>query len=64
MKLSKLILENKRIIHRSEINLSEKDVDLLSENITGKLEEFLDTGDRSFLKKTVTAAIKELLKDS
>jgi hypothetical protein len=64
MKLSKLILENKRIIHRSEINLSEKDVDLLSENITGKLEEFLDTGDRSFLKKTVTAAIQELLKDS
>ena len=64
MKLSKLILENKKIIHRSEINLSEKDVDLLSENITGKLEEFLDTGDRSFLKKTVTAAIKELLKDS
>ena len=64
MKLSKLILENKKIIHRSEINLSEKDVDLLSENITGKLEEFLDTGDRSFLKKTVTAAIQELLKDS
>lgn len=64
MKLSKLILENKKIIHRSEINLSENDVDLLSENITGKLEEFLDTGDRSFLKKTVTAAIKELLKDS
>ena len=64
MKLSKLIFENKRIIHRSEINLSEKDVDLLSENITGKLEEFLDTGHRSFLKKTVTAAIQELLKDS
>ena len=64
MKLSKLIIKNKRIIHRSEINLSEKDVDLLSENITGKLEEFLDTGDRSFLKKTVTAAIQELLKDS
>ena len=64
MKLSKVILENRKIVHRSEINLSEKDIDLLSENITGKLEDYLDTGDRDFLKKTVTAAIQELLKDS
>ena len=59
MKLSKVILENRKIVHRSEINLSEKDIDLLSENITGKLEDYLDTGDRDFLKKTVTAAIQE-----
>jgi len=64
MKLSKVILENRKIVHRSEINLSEKDINLLSENITGKLEDYLDTGDRDFLKKTVTAAIHELLKDS
>jgi len=64
MKLSKVILENRKIVHRSEINLSEKDIDLLSENITGKLEDYLDTGDRDFLKKTVTAAIQELLKNS
>jgi hypothetical protein len=64
MKLSKVILENRKIVHRSEISLSEKDIDLLSENITGKLEDYLDTGDRDFLKKTVTAAIQELLKDS
>ena len=49
MKLSKVILENRKIVHRSEISLSEKDIDLLSENITGKLEDYLDTGDRNFL---------------
>lgn len=64
MKLSKVILENKKVVHRSEINLSEKEVDLLSEKITNELESYLDTGDRQFLKKTVEAAVKSLIKET
>jgi hypothetical protein len=64
MKLSKVILENKKIVHRSEINLSEKEVNLLAEKITSELEEYLDTGDRDFLKKTVTSAVNSLLKEN
>ena len=64
MKLSKVILENKKVVHRSEINLSEKEVDLLSEKITNELESYLDTGDRQYLKKTVEAAVKSLIKET
>jgi hypothetical protein len=64
MKLSKVILENKKVVHRSEINLSEKEVNLLSEKITNELESYLDTGDRQFLKKTVEAAVKSLIKET
>ena len=64
MKLSKVILENNKVVHRSELSLSEKDVNLLAETITSKLEDYLDTGDREFLTKTVQAAINDLLKET
>lgn len=64
MKLSKVILENNKVVHRSELSLSEKDVNLLAETITNKLEDYLDTGDRPFLTKTVQAAINDLLKET
>lgn len=64
MKLSKVILENNKVVHRSELSLSEKDVNLLAETITNKLEDYLDTGDRAFLTKTVQAAINDLLKET
>ena len=64
MKLSKVILENNKVVHRSELSLSEKDVNLLAETITNKLEDYLDTGDREFLTKTVQAAINDLLKET
>lgn len=64
MKLSKVILENNKVVHRSELSLSEKDVNLLAETITNKLEDYLDTGDRKFLTKTVQAAINDLLKET
>ena len=60
MKLSKIILENNRIIHKAELNLSEKDIDNLSEAISKKLNEYLDLNNRDLLIKTVKAAIEEL----
>ena len=60
MKLSKIILENNKIIHKAELNLSEKDIDNLSEAISKKLNEYLDLNNRELLIKTVKAAIEEL----
>ena len=61
MKLSKIILENKKYIVREELNLSEKDINNLSEAITAKLEDYLDIDNRDLLNESVKAAIKELL---
>lgn len=60
MKLSKIILENNKIVTRSEINLSEKDIQTLTETISRKLEESLDV-DQDMLKKVVKGSINELL---
>lgn len=60
MKLSKIILENKKIIHKAELNLSEKDIENLAEAISKKLDEYLDVENKEILNQTVTAAIKEL----
>lgn len=61
MKLSKVILEDKKVIHRSELVLTKQDVRKLTVNISDKLEEFLDVGNRELLESSITAAIKELL---
>ncbi len=61
MKLSKIILENKKYIVREELNLSQKDIDNLSEAITLKLEDYLDIDNRALLNESVKAAISELL---
>jgi hypothetical protein len=61
MKLSKIILENNKIIHKAELNLSDKDIQNLSEAISKKLDEYLDVENKDILNQTVTAAIKELL---
>lgn len=60
MKLSKIILENNKIVTRSEINLSDKDIQTLTETISRKLEESLDV-DQDMLKKVVKGSINELL---
>ena len=60
MKLSKIILEKKRIVHQSEINLSEKDISTLAEAISNKLDDYLDVENKELLNHTVEAAIKEL----
>ena len=61
MKLSKIILENKKFVVREELNLSEKDVTKLAEAITKKLEDYLDIDNRDILHKSVSAAIGELI---
>ena len=61
MKLSKVILENKKVVVRKQIDLSEKDINRLTESIATKLEDYLDIENKEILKKTVSAAINELL---
>ena len=61
MKLSKIILENKKYVVREELAISSNDVKKLTESITNKLEDYLDIEDKEILRKTVSSAIKELL---
>ena len=61
MKLSKVILEDKKVVHRSELALTKEDVRKLTVNISDKLESYLDVGNRELLESPITAAIKELL---
>jgi len=61
MKLSKVILENKTVVENIELALTTNDVKKLTENISDKLEEYLDIENRELLESTVSAAIKELI---
>jgi len=61
MKLSKIILENKRVIERSELQLSSEDVQKLSEAIATKLQEYLDIENKNILYKSISSAINELI---
>lgn len=64
MKLSKIILENKKYVVREELAISSSDVNKLTESITNKLSDYLDIENREILHKTVSSAIKELLLNS
>lgn len=64
MKLSKIILENKRIVERAELNISEEDINKLTEAISLKLEDYLDTGNRTLIQKVVSSAINELIQNN
>ena len=61
MKLSKIILENKKVVVRKQLDLSQEDVTNLSETISGKLQDYLDIENKEILEQTVFAAINELL---
>ena len=61
MKLSRIILENKKFIERTQIDLSEEEVTQLSEAISKKLTEYLDIEDPVILKESVSSAINELI---
>jgi len=60
MKLSKIILEKKKIVTQSELYLSDKDISNLAEAISSKLEDYLDVENKELLNQTVKAAIEEL----
>lgn len=64
MKLSKIILENKKYVVREELNLSNADVVKLAEAITDKLEDYLDIDNRTLLFQSVSAAIGDLLQNN
>jgi hypothetical protein len=64
MKLSKIILENKKFVVREELNLSNADVVKLAEAITDKLEDYLDIDNRTLLFQSVSAAIGDLLQNN
>tara|TARA_S200002703_G_C3736620_1_gene226456 strand:- start:117 stop:305 length:189 start_codon:yes stop_codon:yes gene_type:complete len=60
MKLSKIILEKRKVVHQSEINLSENDINTLAGAISSKLDDYLDVENKELLNTTVKAAIEEL----
>jgi hypothetical protein len=62
MKLSKIILENNKIIERAELTVSDKDINNLSEAITERLQDYLDVEKPEVLLKIVKEAISELVK--
>ena len=64
MKLSKIILENKKYIVREELNLSNEDIIKLAEAITNKLQDYLDIDNRTLLHQSVSAAIGDLLQNN
>ena len=49
MKLSKVILENKKVIESKELVLTNEDVSKLTTLIAQKLEDFIDIGNRDLL---------------
>lgn len=64
MKLSKIILENKKFVVREELNLTSDEVVKLAEAITDKLEDYLDIDNRTLLYQSVSAAIGDLLQNN
>tara|TARA_B100000900_G_scaffold268478_1_gene229206 strand:+ start:856 stop:1056 length:201 start_codon:yes stop_codon:yes gene_type:complete len=64
MKLSKIILENKKLVVREQLDLSSEDVTKLAEAITNRLQEYLDIDNRTLLHQTVSAAIGDLLQNN
>ena len=64
MKLSKIILENKKYVVREKLDLSDEDVLKLAEAITNKLEDYLDIENRTLLFQSVSAAIGDLLQNN
>jgi hypothetical protein len=64
MKLSKIILENKKFIVREQLDLTSDEVVKLAEAITNKLEDYLDIDNRTLLYQAVSAAIGDLLQNN
>ena len=54
-------MENNKYVVREELDLSDYDIERLTEAITTKLEDYLDIDNRDLLLKSVKGAIKELL---
>ena len=62
MKLSKVILENNKVVTRKELKMSENDIIKLTETIASKLEEYLDIDKKDILEKVVKEALTEIVR--
>jgi hypothetical protein len=61
MKLSKVILENNKVVTKKELVMSEKDVNTLSETIAEKLNDYLDIDKKEVLRGIVKEAIEKIV---
>ena len=60
MKLSKVILENNKVVTKKELLMSEEDVNNLSETIAEKLNDYLDMDKKEVLSGIVKEAIEKI----
>ena len=63
MKLSKVILENKKIVAKTQLEITSQEIDKLTEAITIKLQDYLDIENIELLKESVSGAIKDVLQN-
>ena len=63
MKLSKVILENKKIVAKTQLEITSQEIDKLTEAITTKLQDYLDIENIELLKESVSGAIKDVLQN-
>jgi|TARA_R100001015_G_scaffold19148_2_gene15201 hypothetical protein len=61
MKLSKVILENNKIISKKELKISDKEINKLTEVISEKLSDYLDIDKKEILGKVVKEALSEIV---
>ena len=61
MKLSKVILENNKVVTKKELVMSEEDVNTLSETIAEKLNDYLDIDKKEVLSGIVKGAIGKIV---
>ena len=61
MKLSKVILENNKVVTKKELIMSEEDVNNLSETIAEKLNDYLDMDKKEVLSGKVKEAIEKIV---
>ena len=61
MKLSKVILENNKVVSRKELKMSEEDINKLTETISVKLGDYLDVDKKEVLTQVVKEAITEII---
>ena len=61
MKLSKVILENNKVVTKKELVMSEEDVNTLSETIAEKLNDYLDIDKKEVLRGIVKEAIGKIV---
>ena len=61
MKLSKVILENNKVVTKKELLMSEEDVNNLSETIAEKLNDYLDMDKKEVLSCIVKESIEKIV---